>query len=78
MAAMGFIMKIKKIYSQNRRDFWAIYECEHCGHEEDTSGYDDANFHENVIPAMECKNCGAAGSDSYRPLATRHPEWAGV
>lgn len=24
-------MKIKKILSQNRRDFRAIYECEHCG-----------------------------------------------
>jgi len=27
-------MKIKKIVSQHRRDFIAIYECEHCGHEE--------------------------------------------
>lgn len=26
-------MKIKEIISQNRRDFTAIYQCEHCGHE---------------------------------------------
>lgn len=43
-------MRIKQILSQNRRDFWAIYECEHCGYTKKDSGYDDANFHENVIP----------------------------
>lgn len=43
-------MKIKTIESQHRRDFYAIYECEHCGHEHKGSGYDDANFHQNVVP----------------------------
>ena len=43
-------MHIKKIVSQNRRDFIAIYECEHCGHTSEGSGYDDAHFHKNVIP----------------------------
>ena len=48
-------MKIKEIISQSRRDFTAIYECEHCEHITDPSyGYDDANFHNNVIPVMKC------------------------
>jgi len=37
-------MKIQKILSQNRRDFQAIYECEHCGYSHQGSGYDDAMF----------------------------------
>ena len=67
-------MKIKKIVSQHRRDFRAIYECEHCGHEREGSGYDDANFHGNVIPAMKCKACGKSASEDYRPLATKYKE----
>lgn len=49
-------MKIKEIVSQHRRDFYAIYECEHCGFTKKGSGYDDANFHQNVIPKMVCEN----------------------
>lgn len=67
-------MKIKTIESQYRRDFYAIYECENCGHEERASGYDDSYFHQNVIPAMKCKKCGASASDDYRPLAPKYPE----
>ena len=67
-------MKIKKIKSQNRRDFHAIYECEHCGYEEEGSGYDDANFHQNVIPDMNCSECGEKAPKDYRPLTTKHPE----
>ena len=51
-------MRIKKIKSQQRRDFYAIYECEHCGHTQRGSGYDDDNFHQNIIPKMKCKKCG--------------------
>jgi len=47
-------MKIKEILTQHRRDFEAIYICEHCQNERKGSGYDDANFHQNVIPNMEC------------------------
>ena len=43
-------MRIKTIIRQYRRDFTADYECEHCNHVERMSGYDDANFHHNVIP----------------------------
>lgn len=67
-------MKIKEITDQNRRDFSAIYECEHCGHTKRGSGYDDANFHENVIPKMVCPKCGKSASEIYRPSATKYPE----
>jgi len=68
-------MRIKKILNQHRRDFRADYECEHCGHiEANKSGYDDAYFHEIVIPKMECPKCGKAADENYRPLATRYPE----
>ena len=51
-------MKIQKILNQHRRDFRAIYECEGCGSIKEADGYDDAYFHQNVIPDMKCENCG--------------------
>lgn len=65
-------MKIKEITSQSRRDFWAIYECEHCAATERGSGYDDANFHRNVIPQMKCKACGKTAPETYRPLEPKY------
>jgi transcription elongation factor Elf1 len=67
-------MRIKTITSQHRRDFRAIYECEHCGAEQKGSGYDDANFHQNVVPQMKCEQCGEVAPNSYRPLTTKYPE----
>ena len=67
-------MKINKITYQHRRDFQAIYECEWCGHRVEGGGYDDANFHQNVIPNMLCDNCGKKADDNYRPLATKYPD----
>ena len=68
-------MKIKQITYQNRRDFKAIYECEHCGAvTKEQWGYDDANFHKNVIPEMICEKCGKKADESYRPLTTKYPE----
>lgn len=67
-------MKIKEILYQHRRDFTAIYECESCGHTHEGWGYDDANFHNNVIPSMVCPECGKKAPDNYRPLATKYPE----
>jgi rubrerythrin len=67
-------MKIKKIVSQYRRDFTAIYECEHCGHNYQSSGYDDSYFHQKVIPDMECPECKKKADGSYRPLATKYPD----
>lgn len=65
-------MKIKTIESQSRRDFHAIYECEHCGLTTKGSGYDDDNFHRNVIPKMKCSSCGKTAGDDYRPLTSKY------
>lgn len=67
-------MKIQKITSQSRRDFQAIYECEHCGHTKPGYGYDDANFHQNVIPKMKCSECDKTSPEDYRALTTKYPE----
>ena len=67
-------MKIKEILEQSRRDFTAIYVCEHCGSEEKGDGYDDTNFHQNVIPNMKCDKCGKISPENYRPLATKYPD----
>jgi len=67
------IMRILKINSQHRRDFDADIICEHCGHiEKGISGYDDDNFHRNVIPIMVCKQCGKKASEDYRPMSTKY------
>ncbi len=71
-------MKIKEIVSQHRRDFQAIYVCEHCGKEEKGYGYDDSNFHQNVIPNKICKSCGEKSPDNYRGLSPKYPEYAVV
>ena len=67
-------MKIKEITSQSRRDFRAIYVCESCGDEKAMGGYDDANFHNNIIPRMICSECGETAPDNYRPLPTKYSE----
>ena len=67
-------MRIKEKLWQNRRDFRAIYECEHCGFTQENRGYDDANFHQNVIPDMKCPECGKKAGEDYKPMATRYPE----
>lgn len=66
-------MRIKQMLGQHRRDFNAIYECEHCGHEHEGSGYDDGYFHNNVIPARKCKKCGKTSDDDYAPRETKYP-----
>ena len=67
-------MRIKEITSQHRRDFRAIMECEHCGHTQNSSGYDDENYHKNVIPKIHCGECGKSASETYRPLTTKYAE----
>ena len=70
-------MRIAKIIDQMRRDFTAIYECENCGYTEKGSGYDDRNFHDNVIPDMKCKECKKSRSELgiiQVPTATRYSE----
>lgn len=70
-------MKIDNIISQHRRDFKAVYKCEGCGNSITAGGYDDDNFHQNVIPNMPCKSCGKSSAElgvDYRPLTTKYPE----
>lgn len=67
-------MHIKTILRQHRRDFHAIYECEHCGYQMQSYGYDDANFHQNVIPSIVCQDCGKMAGEQYEPLSTKYPE----
>ena len=67
-------MKIKDIISQSRRDFTAIYKCEHCGFEVEGDGYDDSYFHKKVIPEMKCKKCGKKADENYRALTTKYPD----
>jgi len=68
-------MKINYIISQHRRDFTALLECESCGsHEELNDGYDDDNYHRNVIPAMKCKKCGQVAPPSYRAMKTKYEQ----
>lgn len=52
-------MKIINTSSWLRRDFNATLQCEACGHKQERKGcYDDDHFHKNVIPTIECGNCG--------------------
>lgn len=67
-------MKIKTIVSQHRRDFTAVYQCEHCGEEHSSRGYDDAHFHNTVVPGMKCPSCGKTAPGTYRPLAPKYAE----
>ena len=50
-------MRIQKVTSRFKNDFYAIYVCEHCTSTIESSGYEDYNFHANVIPNMACEKC---------------------
>ena len=67
-------MYIQRILNQNRRDFTAIFDCEHCGYTEEKRGYDDSYYHQNVIPKMACKKCGKTAGKDYRALTTKYPD----
>lgn len=69
-------MRIKNIEMQYRRDFWAMFVRPFCGYEERKRGYDDYNYHHNVIPQIRCPKCGKCELDgnTYRPLETKYPE----
>jgi ribosomal protein L37AE/L43A len=67
-------MRIKEVTDRNRRDFTAIYECEHCQAEITRGGYDDGYFHKQVIPKMKCEKCGKTADEYYKPMVTRYPD----
>lgn len=66
-------MRIQEITSRNRRDFQAIYVCQHCDHTKKGYGYDDSYFHDSIIPKMECEKCGKDGG-KYTPFATKYAD----
>lgn len=67
-------MYIKQFLRQYRRDFRAVFACEHCGFEEHRDGYDDSNFHDNVVPDMTCPRCQKKAGQDYRPYKPKHPD----
>ena len=72
-------MKIKKITSQHRRDFYAEIECESCGHVvKNWSGYDDHNYYVNVMPNLKCKSCDKSTNDlgiESEPIEPKYKPW---
>ena len=63
-------MKIAKFLSQHRNDYTAMMVCEHCeATEKDSYGYNDHNYHANVIPAMHCRSCGKNRAGDLRAIA---------
>ena len=56
-------MKIKAILTQHRRDFTAVLECSCGATQQLNSGYDDDNYHRNVIPNMVCPSCNKTEFD---------------
>ena len=70
-------MKILEITSQHRRDFRAVMVCEFCQDiTQLTNGYDDRNYHDNVIPNMVCKKCDKSTISENGPVEfvqTKYP-----
>ena len=66
-------MRITKTYSWNRRDFYYDATCEHCGNvDKNNSGYDDANYYNNVVPDLKCSKCKeSSNSKKSDELQTR-------
>jgi hypothetical protein len=71
-------MKILKITNQNRRDFLAEMICEGCGNIQRLRGYDDRNYHDNVIPEMKCSACVKSRNDlgiKQYPTSTKYADY---
>ena len=62
-------MRIQKIIHRHRREFTAIYECEHFLHTYEGPGYDDGFFYWSVIPDWKCDSCGKKAKADYHPMA---------
>lgn len=51
-------MFIKQITSCYGRDIYGIFRCEACNKEQKMgAGYDDDNYHNNVVPKIKCNSC---------------------
>ncbi|VTS50558.1 Uncharacterised protein [Streptococcus anginosus] len=68
-------MRIKKIYQSNTEEIsQQNMSVNIVAFMKIDSGYDDANYHNNVVPNMECEKCGKKAEPNYRPLAPKYPE----
>ena len=71
-------MKIVEITYQYRRDFYADFECEGCGHViHHMKGYDDRFFHDEVVPGMVCVKYGKSRNDlgiAGERVETKYPD----
>ena len=68
-------MFIKEIRSQSRRDIYGTLQCECCGHGQKFVGYDDDNYHRNVVPSIKCKSCGKSAKDvgaNAKPMTPKY------
>ena len=58
-------MKWINVKDRSRNDFWGTTECEHCGFvDTNAKGYDDFNYHENVVPSLRCPACLSTAQDT--------------
>lgn len=69
--------------NQHRRDFTGNYKCQFCGNMElHNGGYDDDNYHDNVIPRIVCSKCKKSTASENDTTAiraqTKHPAWKDV
>jgi hypothetical protein len=65
-------MVITQKFNWNRIDFSYTAKCENpeCGKETTcTSGYDDDNYYQNVVPNQKCPHCKKSTNDMKLPIA---------
>jgi len=70
-------MRLIEITYQSRRDFEGNYKCENCGNIDKYRGYDDRNYHDNVMPEIRCPKCKQSTNSLGLPhqyVATKYPE----
>ena len=61
-------MRLIEIIDQHRNDFTGVLECEFCDKKQlMRNGYDDYNFHSNVIPRIQCVSCGKRTKEDDTP-----------
>lgn len=71
-------MELIKITHQHRRDFVGVLKCEACQSKQEVRGYDDRNYHDNVIPNIKCEKCGKSSADlgiTHEPTPTKYQAW---
>jgi len=65
-------MIVKKAAVIRNNDLKVCLECPHCGHREETYGYNDANWWNNVVQTMECPACGKTNSQPGMWIENTH------